>query len=362
MRRLVLANRMMSASVSPVADQDAAERPPASEELGILGSMATPPRAQQLPPLRPGVDPRDLVVALDMTLRGLKERARELGVAEELIEGLDDARDAKAAAVDLVMRATKDADAVGELSRRHLDEARRRLRLRSKAVSGGVQEQQQCSRVSVTFEDGLMGLKWTYPTSTGRLGPFTVAFVAEGMTAARAGVVEGMRLVELDGVSMEEWHSQRGFENAAMLEKMAKSRPLTLVLQAMPQVSPEDRLGNADLPLGGKILKGFDTNGDGRIDALDTNGDGLIDTMLESTGTVQDRKEELQKIKSRVIHVGGLRGGKHENEKELTQMFSKFGTVVACTLQRRRETADAGRDKSSWALLTFETAAEVRSE
>lgn len=348
MRRLVLANRMMSASVSPVAvDQDNAERPPAPEELGAVGTIRTLPRAQ-LPPLLPGVDPGDLVVAMDMTLKSLKDRARELGVVEEVIEGLDATRDAKAAAVDLVMRATKDAGAVGELSRRHLDEARRRLRLRGKAVSAGVKELQR-SRVSFTVEDGLIGVKWTYQTNTGRLGPFTVAFVAEGMQAARAGLVEGMRLVELDGVSMHDWHSKRGFDNAAVLDRMAKTRPLTLVLQAMPQVSPEDQLGVADLSLGGKMVMRFDTN-----------GDGLIDTMLENTGTLQDCKGRLQKIKSRVIHVEGLRDGKHENEKELTQVFSKFGTVVACTLQRGRG-QEAEREKTSWALITFETAAEVRS-
>ena len=63
------------------------------------------------------------MAAMDMTLRGLKDRARELGVAEDSIQGLDDTNDAKAAAVDLVLQATKDADAVGELARRHLNQA-----------------------------------------------------------------------------------------------------------------------------------------------------------------------------------------------------------------------------------------------
>eukprot|EP01045_Picozoa_sp_COSAG04_P033898 COSAG04_NODE_7200_length_1169_cov_1.218692_1_plen_206_part_10 len=41
-----------------------------------------------------------------LTLRQLKARARELGVSDDAIEELDDAPDAKAAAVDLVKKAT----------------------------------------------------------------------------------------------------------------------------------------------------------------------------------------------------------------------------------------------------------------
>ena len=108
------------------------------------------------------------------------------------------------------------------------------------------------SRASVTFAVGPMGVKWSYP-NTGGLGPFTLAFVAEGMQAARAGLTEGMQLVELDGLSMGEWYSQRGFDNVAMLDKMVKTRPLTLVLQMMPQASSDgqrNQLGNAHLSLG----------------------------------------------------------------------------------------------------------------
>ena len=108
------------------------------------------------------------------------------------------------------------------------------------------------SRVSVTFEVGPMGVKWSYP-NTGGLGPFTLAFVAEGMQAACAGLIEGMQLVEVGGLSMGEWYSQRGFDNAAMLDKMVKTRPLTLVLQVVTQASSEGQqnlLGNAHLSLG----------------------------------------------------------------------------------------------------------------
>ncbi len=96
------------------------------------------------------------------------------------------------------------------------------------------------SRVSVTFEVGPLGVKWSYPDTNG-LGPFTLAFVADGMQAAGAGLTEGMQLVELDGMTMGEWHSQHGFDNAALLDKMAKTRPLTLVLEVMPCESDEDR-------------------------------------------------------------------------------------------------------------------------
>ena len=273
MRRLVMAQRM-SASIAPAQDKYADDRPPpspgarpASDELGICGGR-TPPRTQ-LPPLRPGVDPGDLVAAMDMTLKGLKDRARELGIAEEVIQGLDDTVDAKAAAVDLVMRATKDADQVGELTRRHLNQASRRLKLATRATLGGVKQA----------------------------------------------------------------HRARAFGHIPRAE------------------------GGVDADAG-RLIKGFDTDGDGVIDALDTDGDGLIDTIVQDTGTLQEHKKEMQEVRARVIHVGGLGDGTHENEKKLTKVFSKFGTVVACTLQRRRQVED-GQEKVSWALITFGTTAEA---
>ncbi len=278
MRRLVMAQRM-SASISPAQDKYVDDRPPpspgtrpASGQLGIVGSR-TPPRTQ-LPPLQPGVDPGDLVAAMDMTLKGLKDRARELGVAENLIQGLDDTADAKAAAVDLVMRATKDADRVGELTRRHLNQASRLLKLATKATLGGVKQA----------------------------------------------------------------HHARAFDHMSRMGASAGA-------------------GGVDAD-GGRIIKGFDTDGDGVIDALDTDGDGLIDTMVQDTGTLQERKKEMKGLQARVIHVGGLGDGTHENEKRLTKVFGQFGTVLACTLQRRREVED-GQEKVSWALITFRTAVEA---
>ena len=298
MRRLVMAQRM-SASISPSpADRYAADTPPPSsppadrpesEDLGILAS-GTPPRAPQLPPLQPqeaarGVDAGDLVAAMDMTLRGLKDRARELGVAESSIEDLDDAEDAKAAAVQLVMRATKDKGEVGELTRRHQVEAKRRLRLVTKATLGGVKAAQRT--------------------------------------------------------------------------------------HAFDHLSKRNRSGapDADADMdGGRLIKGYDIDGDGVIDALDTDGDGLIDTMVNGSGKdlkelqkMQKQREELQeldKVASTVIHVGGLSDGIHENEKRLTKVFSKFGPVLACTMQRRREVED-GEEKVSWALVSYATEAEA---
>lgn len=268
----------MSASVSPVqaADRHATIKPPASpaarpaaQALDILGS-GTPPRGH-LPPLRPGVDPNDLAAAMNMTLGVLKDRARELGVVEQRIQSVDDTDDAKAAAIDLVMRATKEAGEVGELARRQQDQTSTPLRSVSKAMLASVKQA----------------------------------------------------------------HHKQVFDRQSRAGAYVR--------------------GVAD---GGVVIKGYDTNGDGTIDALDTDGDGLIDTMVENPGTLQELKNELQEIRSRVIHVGGLGDGTHENEKKLTEVFSKFGTVVACTLQRRREVED-GQKKVSWALISFDTEDEA---
>eukprot|EP01043_Picozoa_sp_COSAG02_P012382 COSAG02_NODE_477_length_21523_cov_11.763163_8_plen_838_part_00 len=89
------------------------------------------------------------------------------------------------------------------------------------------------SRASVIFEAGPMGVKWSYPIAGG-LGPFTLVFVAEGMQASRAGLTEGMQIMELCGQSIDEWHSQ-GLDNADVIDKMAKTRPLSLVLEVVSQ-------------------------------------------------------------------------------------------------------------------------------
>ncbi len=110
---------------------------------------------------------------------------------------------------------------------------RRRLELPLSTEPEPEQHLEPGTRISVTFDVGPMGVKWSYP-NTGGLGPFTLAFVAEGMQAAGAGLTEGMQLVEIGGRCIDEWQSQ-GFDNAAMIDKMVKNRPLTLVLQVVSQ-------------------------------------------------------------------------------------------------------------------------------
>ena len=83
-------------------------------------------------------------------------------------------------------------------------------------------------RVSVTFAEGPMGVKWALP----RPGePFRLAFVAAGMSAAAGGLVAGMELREIDGQSIDEMRTQ-GLDDDAIIATMAKTRPLTLTLQS----------------------------------------------------------------------------------------------------------------------------------
>jgi hypothetical protein len=66
------------------------------------------------------------------------------------------------------------------------------------------------------------------------------------------------------------------------------------------------------------------------------------------------------------LHVGGLDQPDAENEQKLFNAFSRFGTVLAVTLRRRRVTDANGSQKVSWALIAFaeadaaEKAVEVR--
>lgn len=155
MRRLVMAQRL-SASIAPSpTDRYAAPpelpapAPPTTPCGGHLLAASTPPRATQLPPLPPtlaaqaaalGVDADDYSAAVGLTLRGLKARARELGVSDAVVEEIDDAEDSKVAALELVMRATTEKGEVGVLVNRHHEQAKRRLKLASKATLGGVKQ------------------------------------------------------------------------------------------------------------------------------------------------------------------------------------------------------------------------------
>lgn len=53
------------------------------------------------------------------------------------------------------------------------------------------------------------------------------------------------------------------------------------------------------------------------------------------------------------IHVGGLNQPDAENEEALCAAFSRFGTVLAVTLRRRRVAQLGGGQKVSWALIAF---------
>lgn len=53
------------------------------------------------------------------------------------------------------------------------------------------------------------------------------------------------------------------------------------------------------------------------------------------------------------LHVGGLDQPDAENEQKLFNAFSRFGTVLAVTLRRRRVTDANGSQKVSWALIAF---------
>ena len=90
----------------------------------------------------------------------------------------------------------------------------------------------------ITFDMGPMGVKWNYP-SVPTAGPFTLAFVAEALPAAAAGLVEGMRLMAMNGLSMRELRAE-GFDNASIIDKMVRTRPLTLTLQMLPPDTPAD--------------------------------------------------------------------------------------------------------------------------
>jgi hypothetical protein len=53
------------------------------------------------------------------------------------------------------------------------------------------------------------------------------------------------------------------------------------------------------------------------------------------------------------LHVGGLNQPDAENEEKLCSAFSRFGTVLAVTLRRRRVAQASGGQKVSWALISF---------
>ena len=64
---------------------------------------------------------------------------------------------------------------------------------------------------------------------------------------------------------------------------------------------------------------------------------------------------EIRAIAPTCLHIGGVQGA-IEDEAKLTQLFSKFGIVLAVTLRIRRE----GK-KVSWALVSFSTVSEADS-
>ena len=81
--------------------------------------------------------------------------------------------------------------------------------------------------------------------------------------------------------------------------------------------------------------------------------DSALDLM--SMHLVVPSIADIRAIAPTCLHIGGVQGA-IEDEAKLTQMFSKFGIVLAVTLRIRRE----GK-KVSWALVSFSTVSEADS-
>lgn len=74
------------------------------------------------------------------------------------------------------------------------------------------------------------------------------------------------------------------------------------------------------------------------------------------TVSVTETSDETVEDAAVHIHVGGLNTKDAEDEQKLCDKFSKFGTVLAVTLRRRRMTQPNGSQKVSWALIAFANA------
>ena len=64
---------------------------------------------------------------------------------------------------------------------------------------------------------------------------------------------------------------------------------------------------------------------------------------------------DIRAIAPTCLHVGGVQGS-IEDEGKLTEIFGRFGTVLAVTLRIRRD----GK-KVSWALVSFSSVSEADS-